>query len=276
MNEIEAAKNVDSSLRARIETLEKAGVNLSERQMNVVRNEIVIKVEEILKGYNLINFKNNFEINNNKINNNNQINENDRATTKNNTAPDFVLYHKNKDGVVKSEPIGNKDKPKGDSESPKSSDGERSTEKYFSDSRSAGYSNDEPSLTPSFSVFGWNARSASKEQNIYCINKFLDEKNPDFLLLNECGKFSKKIESSVKQYSSVHYGASLAAFYRKEISVTPIWKEMWGNHIIILKVTLEKKSMILLNVYRSPSREEDSGYISSVIEWIGDTLTLPF
>ncbi len=129
-----------------------------------------------------------------------------------------------------------------------------------------GFLNQGTTIESSFTIYGSNARSAFKEQNVYFIKKFLAERNPDFLLLNETGVFKKKIEKSVQQYKSFHEGTSLGIFYKRGISVTPIWREMCSNYAMIVKVTLNKRSMIILNTYRSPSHPEDTYHITSIVE----------
>jgi hypothetical protein len=117
-----------------------------------------------------------------------------------------------------------------------------------------------------FNIFGWNARSAFKEENKYFISKFLVEQKPDFLLINESGVYKDNITKTVGQYDSYHSGDKLLAYCNKNISVTPIWKESWDGVTMILKITLMKKSMILINVYRPPSNEIATDRIIAVIK----------
>ena len=119
---------------------------------------------------------------------------------------------------------------------------------------------------PSFTIYGWNARSLFKYENAYSVEKFLTEKNPDFLLINESGKFKKNIEKVVPNYKSVHCGDKVLAYHRRDVSATPFWREMWQGHMVILKVTLNKRSMLLLNVYRPPSDDDATTRITAVVD----------
>jgi hypothetical protein len=83
---------------------------------------------------------------------------------------------------------------------------------------------------------------------------FSSEKT-DFLLINEMGKRRISILRCCGDYKSVHTDLEVESFYRKDISVTPIFKEEWGTHFNILKASLDKKSMILVNAYCPPRNE---------------------
>jgi len=85
---------------------------------------------------------------------------------------------------------------------------------------------------PSFTIYGWNARSVFKKENSYLVQKFLTEKEPDFLLINESGTFNKRIEKVVPTYKSLHSGNKVLAYFKRNISVTPLWKEMLQGHIL--------------------------------------------
>jgi hypothetical protein len=118
---------------------------------------------------------------------------------------------------------------------------------------------------PVFRIVGWNARSAFKPENVYFISKYLNEESPDFLLINESGNYKDSIVKQCKQYANLHSGNRLLVFSKKEISVTPIMKEGWDDTMMILKITMDKKSLILVNIYRPPGEEDVTSRICAKI-----------
>jgi len=133
--------------------------------------------------------------------------------------------------------------------------------------RLGGYTpeNNSPGKIPKFKIFGWNARKAFKPENVYFIEKFLTENSPDFLLINDSGKYKERICKAVPLYGAYHSSDSLICFYKKNISVTPIWKEDWDEVTMILKVTLKKQSLILINAYRRPDDFEATLKLTNTI-----------
>jgi len=125
-------------------------------------------------------------------------------------------------------------------------------------------------LDACFRIYGWNARSAVKAENVYHISKFLTEEDPDFLLINDSGKYNDRVCKTVKKFKAFYSGDSLLAFYKNEISVTPIWEESWDQLFMILKITLNKKSMLLVNAYRRPGDAEAAKRLVATIALLDD------
>jgi hypothetical protein len=133
-----------------------------------------------------------------------------------------------------------------------------------------------------FSVYGWNARSAASEVNVYFISAFLPRTNPDFLLINESGKYKERVCKNCPEYGSYHSNDRLTTSYKKSISVTRIMMVTWDSVFMAVKVTLTGKSLILVNIYRPPSDDDaterlvckilhlDDRYLNTKIVIFGD------
>ena len=144
------------------------------------------------------------------------------------------------------------------------------TESMLSDNRSRQDKRPDNKSTEHFNIIGWNARSAFKPENVYYIEKLLTESPPDFLLINESGEFKNKITKVVQTYNSLHSGNRVLTYFRKDISATPIWQDTWDSFLMIMKITLNKKSMILINAYRQPSNEEHTKRLIAILCLLDD------
>jgi hypothetical protein len=124
------------------------------------------------------------------------------------------------------------------------------------------------SFNDGFSIYGWNARSAATEENIYFISAFLTQTKPDFLLINESGKYNNRICKNCPEYKSYHSKNRLTLFYDTSISVTPILQDTWDDTFLVVKATMCGKSMILINVYRPPHDEDATERITTKISLV--------
>jgi hypothetical protein len=115
------------------------------------------------------------------------------------------------------------------------------------------------------SIYGWNARSLFKEENIYYVSEFLTSMKPDILMVNESGEYKERLERLNKLYKLHHSSNTICVLHKKNINVTPIWRESWDSVYMILKVSLENKSLLLVNCYRSPSYPEYTNRIISLL-----------
>jgi hypothetical protein len=118
-------------------------------------------------------------------------------------------------------------------------------------------------------IYGWNARSLFNDTNIYYMNKFLLENEPDIVLINEMGRFKKNKLNN--DYNIQYYNDSLCIIYRKDILFQPLWMEMWNKYIMIAKIQLEDKHIIIVNCYRTPSNDNHAlDIINSTICFINN------
>ena len=121
-----------------------------------------------------------------------------------------------------------------------------------------------------FSIHGWNARSAASLANVYFISAFLIQNNPDFLLINESGKHNDKVCKNCPDYGSFNSNNSLTILYNRSISVTPILKNLWDDIFMTVKITCDKKSMVIVNVYRPPNDDDATERLATKISHLDD------
>ena len=108
-------------------------------------------------------------------------------------------------------------------------------------------------------VCGWNAQGASKTVNRVMIRNFLLERKPDFLLLNDCGKFREKSFLKNTDYKMRVKSRWTAIIYKSCYKVNEIMREMSDDYNQVVSVALETgKDLILYNAYLSPSEAHDS------------------
>ena len=107
-------------------------------------------------------------------------------------------------------------------------------------------------------AYGWNSRTAASDSNKECIKNFLDKKDPDFLLLNECRKYGNGY-NVVSTHKTIGDGkGKVALMYSVRFSVHPILQELHNEYNLICKCNSDKGSVIIYVVYLPPDEEHNS------------------
>ncbi len=109
-----------------------------------------------------------------------------------------------------------------------------------------------------------------KEENAYQLTKFLAEEKPEVVLINECGKYKKNIERVEEEYEIIQNGTKICAIVRREVAANQIARSSWNEFAMALKLTTNKKSVIVVNTYRPPGNVLAFDLIRSLIMELDD------
>lgn len=108
----------------------------------------------------------------------------------------------------------------------------------------------------SMSVLGWNSRSVVSPVNSVLFKKYITEKTPDIVLLNENGSLEKKFLVGTG-YKSVSVGNWTAVVYNDKYNVhtaLPLWNNEFNT---IVKLNSEGRSAFLYSFYKSHRLDEE-------------------
>ena len=119
-----------------------------------------------------------------------------------------------------------------------------------------------------FKILGWNARTTFSKHQIYSVKTILNVSKPDFFLIVDSGKYRSNMAPDIPLYSVIHHLDTLVIFYKKEISVSGLMPKEWSKHAMAVTVTLNNKSMILVNSYRRPNDQEAIHKIEAFINFL--------
>ena len=99
-------------------------------------------------------------------------------------------------------------------------------------------------------IIGWNALSIYSKHNNFLINKYLDEKKPDFLMINELGS-SKSNMDLHEDYKLIENSDYTGLIYSSKYRVQKILLNISDKYTFICKVDIKRndKQFIIVIVY---------------------------
>jgi hypothetical protein len=119
----------------------------------------------------------------------------------------------------------------------------------------------------SLTILGWNSRSAVSPENEMAMRKYIAEKVPDIILLNENGPIENKHLRGLS-YKCFRNSLKTGVVFNDKFSVHKTLP-LWNNELnMIMKMNSEGKSILLYSFYKS-HRLEENDQIDQLIYRLG-------